>query len=59
MNTASRRVLAKVGFTETERKELDPVYGNSLLTTRRLGSSPGTNDPKSARLDVISRTRSC
>jgi ribosomal-protein-alanine N-acetyltransferase len=35
-NTASRRVLAKVGFTETERKELDSVYGNSLFTTRRL-----------------------
>jgi RimJ/RimL family protein N-acetyltransferase len=35
-NTASRRVLAKVGFTETERKELDPVYGNNLFTTRRL-----------------------
>src|SRR5580692_4611451 len=31
-NTASRRVLAKVGFTETERKELDSVYGNSLST---------------------------
>ncbi|HEV3383093.1 MAG TPA: GNAT family N-acetyltransferase [Trebonia sp.] len=35
-NTASRRVLAKVGFTETERKELDAVYGNNLFTTRRL-----------------------
>jgi [ribosomal protein S5]-alanine N-acetyltransferase len=35
-NTASRRVLAKVGFTETERKELDPVYGTNLFTTRRL-----------------------
>ena len=35
-NTASRRVLAKVGFTETERKELDAVYGNILSTTRRL-----------------------
>ena len=34
-NTASRRVLVKVGFTE-ERKELDAVYGNNLLTTRRL-----------------------
>ena len=28
-NTASRRVLAKVGFTETERKEVDAVYGNN------------------------------
>jgi [ribosomal protein S5]-alanine N-acetyltransferase len=35
-NTASRRVLAKVGFTETERKELDAVYGYNLFTTRRL-----------------------
>ena len=35
-NTASRRVLAKVGFTETERKELDAVYGNNLFTTRQL-----------------------
>jgi ribosomal-protein-alanine N-acetyltransferase len=34
-NTASRRVLAKVGFTEV-RKELDAVYGNNLFTTRRL-----------------------
>ena len=34
---ASRRVLAKVGFTETERRELDAVYGrNNLFTTRRL-----------------------
>ncbi|MET8477433.1 GNAT family N-acetyltransferase [Streptomyces clavifer] len=35
-NTASRRVLAKVGFTETERKEVDAVYGTNLFTTRRL-----------------------
>jgi [ribosomal protein S5]-alanine N-acetyltransferase len=34
-NIASRRVLAKVGFT-TERTELDAVYGNNLFTTRRL-----------------------
>jgi [ribosomal protein S5]-alanine N-acetyltransferase len=34
-NIASRRVLAKVGFT-VERTELDPVYGNNLFTTRRL-----------------------
>ena len=34
-NTASRRVLAKVGFTE-ERKELDADYGINLFTTRRL-----------------------
>lgn len=35
-NTASRRVLAKVGFTETERKEVDAVYGTTLFTTVRL-----------------------
>ncbi len=35
-NTASRRVLAKVGFTETQRKEVDAVYGTTLFTTRRL-----------------------
>lgn len=35
-NTASRRVLANVGFTETERKEADPVYGTTLFSTRRL-----------------------
>ncbi len=35
-NTASRGVLAKVGFTETERKEVDEVYGTTLFTTKRL-----------------------
>jgi [ribosomal protein S5]-alanine N-acetyltransferase len=35
-NTASRRVLAKVGFIETERKEVDAVYGTTLFVTRRL-----------------------
>lgn len=35
-NTASRRVLAKVGFTETERTEVDPVRGTTLFTTKRL-----------------------
>ncbi|MCX5401945.1 GNAT family N-acetyltransferase [Streptomyces sp. NBC_00102] len=35
-NTASRRVLAKVGFTETGRREVDAVHGTNLLTTRRL-----------------------
>jgi [ribosomal protein S5]-alanine N-acetyltransferase len=34
-NTGSRRVLAKLGFTEA-RRELDQAYGNTLLTTRRL-----------------------
>jgi RimJ/RimL family protein N-acetyltransferase len=35
-NRASRRVLDKVGFTETERTEVDAVYGTTLFTTRRL-----------------------
>jgi RimJ/RimL family protein N-acetyltransferase len=35
-NIASRRVLAKVGFTETERQEVDAVHGTTLYTTRRL-----------------------
>ena len=35
-NTASRRVLAKLGFTETARKEVDAVHGITLFTTRRL-----------------------
>lgn len=35
-NTASRRVLSKVGFTETERKDVDAVYGTTLFVTRRL-----------------------
>jgi [ribosomal protein S5]-alanine N-acetyltransferase len=35
-NTASRRVLAKLGFTETDRKEVDAVHGTNLFTTRRL-----------------------
>ncbi|MBW4721422.1 GNAT family N-acetyltransferase [Saccharothrix obliqua] len=34
-NTASRRVLAKVGFTETGRAEVD-VHGTSLLTAKQL-----------------------
>ncbi len=34
-NTASRRVLAKLGFTE-ERKQLDPAYGNNHVSTIRL-----------------------
>lgn len=33
-NTASRRVLAKVGFTEAEQK-VEP-YGTNLVTTRQL-----------------------
>jgi RimJ/RimL family protein N-acetyltransferase len=35
-NTASRRVLAKLGFTETDRTEVDEVRGTTLFTTREL-----------------------
>jgi RimJ/RimL family protein N-acetyltransferase len=35
-NTASRGVLAKVGFTQTKREEVDAVHGTTLFTTRRL-----------------------
>ncbi|WP_372729422.1 GNAT family N-acetyltransferase [Nocardioides sp.] len=35
-NTASRRVLAKIGFTETERREVDAVHGTTLFATRLL-----------------------
>jgi [ribosomal protein S5]-alanine N-acetyltransferase len=35
-NTASRRVLAKLGFTETDQKEVDAAHGTNLFTTRRL-----------------------
>jgi [ribosomal protein S5]-alanine N-acetyltransferase len=34
-NNASRRVLAKLGFTEVERQE-DAIHGTNLVTTRRL-----------------------
>jgi [ribosomal protein S5]-alanine N-acetyltransferase len=35
-NTPSRRVLAKLGFTETDHKEVDAAHGTTLFTTRRL-----------------------
>ncbi len=35
-NTASRRVLAKLGFTETGREEVHAAHGTTLFTTRRL-----------------------
>lgn len=35
-NVASRRVLEKVGFTETARTEIHPVYGRNLYATKRL-----------------------
>jgi len=34
-NAASRRVLAKLGFSET-RQEVDAVHGTNLFTTREL-----------------------
>ncbi len=33
---ASRRVLAKIGFTTTERTDVDPVRGTTLFTTLPL-----------------------
>ena len=35
-NAASRHVLAKLGFSETDHKEADATHGTNLLTTRRL-----------------------
>ncbi|MEO8527564.1 MAG: GNAT family N-acetyltransferase [Pseudolysinimonas sp.] len=35
-NLASRRVLAKLGFVETDRVDQDALHGDSLLTTRLL-----------------------
>jgi ribosomal-protein-alanine N-acetyltransferase len=35
-NTASRRVLEKLGFTETGREEVDPVHGTTLVLLKRL-----------------------
>lgn len=35
-NTASRRVLAKVGFTETDRREVHRDIGTTLFTRRQL-----------------------
>lgn len=35
-NIASRRVLAKLGFVETDRVEPDAVHGDSLFTSKAL-----------------------
>jgi ribosomal-protein-alanine N-acetyltransferase len=35
-NTASRRVLARLGFSETERTYVDDVRGTTLFTTKQL-----------------------
>jgi len=35
-NTASRRVLTKLGFTETERTEVDGACGTTLFAAKRL-----------------------
>lgn len=42
-NTASRRVLAKLGFTETERKKVDAVHGT---TCSPRDGSDRTSDPE-------------
>lgn len=38
-NTASRSVLAKLGFEETPQREPDAIHGDSILTVRHLGRS--------------------
>jgi ribosomal-protein-alanine N-acetyltransferase len=35
-NVASRRVLEKLGFRETDHVERDPVHGDSLLAVREF-----------------------
>ena len=35
-NAPSRRVLAKLGFTETGRAQVDPVHGTTLVLVRPL-----------------------
>lgn len=35
-NTASRRVLSKVSFVETERRDVDADRGTTLFTTKQL-----------------------
>ena len=35
-NTASRRVLHKLGFVETDRREADPIRGIMLFTVKQL-----------------------
>jgi RimJ/RimL family protein N-acetyltransferase len=35
-NTASRRVLAKLGFTETAHQEVHPIHGTNLFTRKKL-----------------------
>lgn len=39
-NSASRRVLAKLGFLETGQRDVDPAHGTTLLTTRELSRHP-------------------
>ena len=48
-NTASRRVLAKVGFVETGRTDVDPAHGTTLFTARELNVQPGRPEPASGR----------
>lgn len=35
-NLAPIRVLAKLGFTDTGRREVDPAHGTTLVLGRRL-----------------------
>lgn len=42
-NTASRRVLSKLGFAETGRVEADPVHGDSLITLGCCCEHPGSS----------------
>src|SRR5690606_13769306 len=35
-NTASLRVLTKLGFSDTGQREVDPTRGTTLFTTREL-----------------------
>ena len=35
-NSASQRVLTKVGFTETDRREVDEIRATTLFFSRRL-----------------------
>jgi len=40
-NVASRRVLDKLGFRQTDRVETDAVYGDNLLTVREFRNGVG------------------
>jgi len=50
-NTASRRVLEKLGFTETGRTEVDAVHGTTLFTTKQLTGGQSPAQPPSRQPD--------